>query len=217
MGKHSWINIILIGVIAVGGYFAWQTGRERRALGETYERLSRKTGEFAIEDPTKLYVRALKTAEPFEYAWRVHVPASRYMMLIKEGSGSSSRWSGRYSGEFLARVRIRESDNGKLQVYTSFGNTSTLQSVGEPAVVQLLHNRLDQLVVEQLGSAEIAAIDPDRPAVLLRLALSDELKSEARKSLSKEAQSACIPMLYEFNLIPALSTSKAPPTPPPGV
>jgi hypothetical protein len=58
------------------------------------------------------------------------------------------------------------------------------------------------LRVEQLGSKDIATIDPDGSATLLRLTIPDDLQAEARKTLSPHSQGEFNPTLFTLEIGP---------------
>ncbi len=92
-----------------------------------------------------------------------------------------------------------------MELYEQFGGISTERSFGTEELVELLRGRWDKVKVEQLGAPEVAVIDPDQPAVLLRLTLAEDLVDEARKKLPPEAQQVYIPVLFDLNLGPPAS------------
>ena len=199
--KFRFSDIVLLLVILIGGILAWQTGRERSRLWGSFERLSRKTGDLAVGDPSKVYVQALKTNDPMHFAWRVYTPPD-YKQLLKSNSGNSmSAWSTE-SRDFIARVRFREDDQGRLQVYTRFHGGSSRMSLGDKELAGLVHGRWDKIRVEQLGLGEVATIDPDQPAVFLRLTMPEDMQAEARKKLPTYAQKTHVPNLFELKLDP---------------
>jgi hypothetical protein len=188
-------------MIVAGGIMAWRSGAERSRRQREFNRLSRRTGDLPISDPTRVHVRALETHEPLHFAWRIYLPAN-YPVVLKGNSGSTTSSAQSAAMEFIARVRIREDSAGNLQVYTHFANSSSRGDLGDPALVKFLRGRLEKIVVEQLGAADIVAVDSDQAAVLLRLALPEDLQSEARGALSVDTQKLAIPVLYEWKLGP---------------
>src|SRR6478609_5418149 len=110
------IDLILIAAIAVGGFYAWRSGSERMRLRATQERLARKAGDLALNDPTRAHFLALPTGEPLHFAWRVYFPAGSSITILDRNGGSSSLGIGS-AEQFIARVRIREDDNGQLFLY----------------------------------------------------------------------------------------------------
>ncbi len=88
-----------------------------------------------------------------------------------------------------------------MELYEQFGGMSTQSSFGTTELGEFLRSRWEKVKVEQLGAPEVAVLDPDQPAVLLRLTLATDLLDEARKKLP-EAQQVNIPVLFELNLGP---------------
>jgi hypothetical protein len=68
-----------------------------------------------------------------------------------------------------------------------------------------VHDRWDKLHVERLGAPDLAVLEPNQPAILLRLTLPDDLQAEARQKLQPYAQMRYVPVLFELNLGPNAS------------
>ena len=187
--------------ILVGGVLAWKTGRERGRLWTTFERLSRKTGDLAVGDPSKVYVQALKTGDPMHFAWRVCTCPTTNSYLKSNSGNTMSAWS-TDARDFIARVRFREDEQGRIQVYTQFHGGSSRMSLGDEALARLVHGRWDKIRVEQLGLGEVATIEPDQPAVLLKLTMPDDMQAEARKGLPPYDREKYVPTFFEIGLDP---------------
>jgi hypothetical protein len=198
--KHRVFDWLLLVVALIGGVLAWQTGRERNRLSERHRRLVEMAGELPIADPSKMYIRALDTGELLHFAWRVYLPANYNRALSSSGGSSLSSSTSRRPSEFIARLRFRQDEQGVMEVYNHFANGSTRISIGDQTLADLLRNRWDRVRVEQLGAPEVAVIEPDQSAVLLRLTLPDDMKDEARAKLSPDNQARFLPVLYELNL-----------------
>lgn len=177
------VDLVLVALIVAGGYLAWQASRERRGLRAEYDRLVRAAGELPVTDPTMVYVRALDTGDPMHYAWRVYLPPN-YPYEVRHsgwgGGGESSNSGGSAAQEFIARVRFRPDDQGRLHCYLKFAGGASRGSIGTPEVGTLLRRRWSALHVEALGSSGAAVIDPKKPATLFRLTLPPELQSELK-------------------------------------
>jgi hypothetical protein len=202
--KHKAFDLLLLIVVLGGGVLAWQTGRERSRLEGNYQRLVRKTGDLAIKDASRVYLRSIETGEALHFAWRVYFPRNYKQVLRLSSGGVSTSWSSA-SSEFIARVRFRQDEQGVLQVYTHFSSGSDRMSLGDKTLTELLRDRWDKIKVEQLEEADLAATGPDQSAVLLRLTLLDDLQPEARKKLSPDALRHCLPVLFELDLGPEAS------------
>jgi hypothetical protein len=199
--KPRLLDAVLLLVVLAGAIAAWQTGRERSRLSERYERLVRITGDLPVDDPTKVYIQRLETGKPLDFAWRVHLPPN-FNSAIWSSTGIQSTGWARSASDFLARVRIREEENGLLQIYERFARSSSRSSFGDEALAQLLRGRWGAIRVEQLGAAGPAELKPGQAAVRLRLTLPDELAFEGHKTLDAHAQSQFVPVLFELNLGP---------------
>jgi hypothetical protein len=191
--KLGVFDVVLLAVTIVGGYFAWQTGRERSRLAEKYDRLVQVTGDLPVADASKVYVRALDTGEPMHFAWRVYVPPN-YQQIWKSNHGGSSTSSSSSSSEFITRVRFREGDQGRLDVYTHFSGGSSRSTLADGPFAGLLRDHWGEVRVEQLGAAGLAVLGPDQSAVILRLTLPDDLRDRAPQRF--------IPVLFELDLGP---------------
>jgi hypothetical protein len=197
-------DVLLIGLILLGGILALRTGSERRRLEAEVERLFRASGDLPVGDESRVHVLALKTGEPLHFAWRVYVPPNYKQIITGRGGGGS--WSGSSSSssaqQFTARVRFREDPDGALQVYSRFSGGSSLMSIGDRPLATFLRDRWNRLRVEQLGAAHLETVPVDGSAVLLRLTLPDDMREEFKQKLPTHPQSRYVPVLYELRLGP---------------
>jgi hypothetical protein len=200
------IELLLMLAIAAGAYFAWRTGRERARLQTEYGRIVRAVGDLAVGDPSRVHVAAIATGEPLHFAWRVHVPAGVALDARGLSGGGSTSWGGSSSSsvnaqDLIARVRLRE-EGGRMQVYSQFAGGSSLASAADPELTAFLRGKAGRLRVEQVGQGGVVALEPKRPATLLRLTLPDDLLTEARRALPPEVAGRLAPTLYELVLTP---------------
>ncbi|MFO0892383.1 MAG: hypothetical protein U0790_24990 [Isosphaeraceae bacterium] len=195
------VDAILVCVTLIGAWFAWETGQERSRLERTYARMVAAVGDLPIGDPGKIHLRALETGEPLHFAWRVYFPANSNVRVSSPNGGFfTSSSSG--ATEFLARVRLRENAQGQIDLYTHFSGGSSRSTLFDPKLTKLLHGRWGEIRVEQLGSPDLAVLDPDKPAILLRLILPEDLQAEARKVLDEYDLKRIIPEFYELTIGP---------------
>ncbi len=199
------IDGILLAAALVGVWFAWETARERSRLEQTHARLLAITGDLPIGDPTRVHVRAVETGEPLHFTWRIYIPGNCPVRIRSSNGGFSSAGSNSPE-DFLGRVRFREIPDGQTELYTHFSHGSSRSTQFDPTLTKLLHGRSDEIRVEQLGSQGLAVLDPDKPVVLLRLTLPEDLQAEARKVLPEYEQKRVIPVLYELILGPTNSS-----------
>ncbi len=199
--KHRVLDFILLLAVLIGGVLAWQGGRERGRLSETHRRLAQVTGDLPIADPTKVHVLALETGEPLHFAWRVYFPRNSTLILTDNIGGQATRWS-IDPEEFIARVRIREDGKGGLEIYSHFSGGSSRGGFGTKTLADLLRGRWDEVRVEQLGAGGVAAFDPGRPMVLLKLTLPETMRDEARRELDPFQVERHIPFLLKMQLGP---------------
>ncbi|MDB5351857.1 MAG: hypothetical protein JWN86_3104 [Planctomycetota bacterium] len=194
-------DVLLLLVALVGGVLAWQTGRERGRLGDKYERMARKTGDLVVTDRSRIHVRALKTGDPMHFAWRVYLPANCTLKAKTNLGDSGSSWSSEPQ-EFIARVRFLEDEHGVLNLYTRLSGGSSRMGLGDPKLAELVRGRWGKLLVEQMGATELFAVEPDQPAVLLKLTLPDDMQAEARKALYPNEQARFIPAVFRLEFEP---------------
>jgi len=76
--------------------------------------------------------------------------------------------------------------NGQLQLYYTFLQVSGLRSFGSGKLVEIFKerpNELGKLKVEQLAAKGLEIFDPSEIKTLIKLSLSDELLSEAKRRM----------------------------------
>ena len=171
--RFPWLDTLLSLLIVAGACCVWQSGSERLRLQPEYERFKRLTGELIPQDPAKVYVRALPTDDPLEFAWRVYLPAN-YRLQVHHESGSSSG-SSSDPVNTIARVRLKEID-GTWRVYKKVAYGSSLSSL-PPKVGKFLSEHPEQLQVEQLGRGTTAEFSTSDSFVLLQLTAAAEGRS----------------------------------------
>jgi hypothetical protein len=200
--RHRAFDWFLLGILLIGGGLAWQTSRERGRLEQHYRRLMRKTGKLPITDASKVHVSALNTGELLHFAWRIYLPA-KSKQRWSSPAGMSSTTSSSTRSEFIGRLRFRQDEQGRLELYEQLLGTGGRMTFGDQALAELLRGRWDQVRVEQLGSPKLAVIEPDQPAVFLRLTLPEDLEAEARKKLPPSTVTRYVPILFEWDFGPA--------------
>ncbi len=193
------IEVVLLILLAIGGYQAWSTGQERTRLQAEFDRLVQATGDLPIGDPSKLHIRAIPTGEPLHFAWRIHVPAN-YPLVYQDsagmGGGSPRAMTSAY--DMIARVRIHEVD-GVLQAFKNLTGAGS-SNLGESTLASLIRGRESKILVEQFASQRLETIDLGGTAELIRLTLPPDLQAEGQKSLDPYERSTKIPVLYTFRL-----------------
>jgi hypothetical protein len=196
----SRINLLLISAICVGALFAWHSGQKRNRFQAEYARLAQITGDLPIDDPSRVYLRALPTEEPLHFAWRVYLPPNYRQILKSTSGGSSSSWSSN-AVECIARVRLKENEKGAMQVYARFHGGSSMMTIGDRKITKLLAGRWDSVHVQQLASDGLVSLAPDESAVLLRLTLPQDLQDQLRTS-AKSEQEGEVPIIYDLKFEP---------------
>ena len=113
----SWgIDLGLIALAGVGCYFAIQSTLRKSEhefhLNQLADRLQSNTsGAFEIVDPDRIYVKAIETGKPLEFAWRVYLPTGfkkiAVMEMINGKSGKSVITTLTQPFETIARFKIK--------------------------------------------------------------------------------------------------------------
>ncbi len=177
------LNLSLLIAAVIGGVLAYRVAVKHRGLSAEHRRLEAKVGSLPIEDPTRIHIRALDTDEECSFAWRVYVPAGLGIMW-QHGGGSATSWD-IAARHFIAQLRIRQSENGCLEVFTSQAGGSGKFQLGNQALADLLRDRWSDISVEQLGTEGVVVLEPDTVATLLRLTLPDDLKQQAKRRVGE--------------------------------
>ena len=179
------LNVVLLIAAVIGGVLAYRAARERQQLLAERRRLENKVGSMPIGDPSKVHVRALETGEELHFAWRVYLPPGFSYTWRCGGDTGVSRSRSQIAREFIARVRLREDERGRLFVFSKHASGSSRLGLGDEQLADLLRDRWDEVRVEQLAADDVVVVDADEVATLLRLTLSDDLKREIEQKLDK--------------------------------
>ena len=155
-------NIIDLCILAAILYFGFLVFREQAAivpLDKDIQRISAFLGEFPIADPKKAYIKALPCDRPFEYMWRVYLPADKGLSrkLSYDGGGSTSgpmTPQPNYSRDYVMKVRIGfDSEYGSLQILEGkeFASglttkSSTARLVADPTLTSVYQAALNEVV-----------------------------------------------------------------------
>lgn len=182
--KRSLLDLLLVGLLVVGGVLAWQSGRERRRLETELARLRNLVQELDLVDPTKVHIRAIETNEPLHFAWRVYLPAgisttvkSRFTLSGGSSWGSSTSTN---PSHFIARVRFRKNERGTWELYEKFHNGSSHSTISEPRISELFDKHAAELVAEPLGADQLEVFDSTESRDLLRILLPVKLRDPYR-------------------------------------
>lgn len=180
---HRLLNVSLLIAAVIGAVLAYRVTMKHQELLAEHQRLEAKVGSLPIEDPTKIHLRALDTHDELHFAWRVYVPAGLGIRW-ENGGGSGTSWNSS-ACHFIARVRLRQSEDGCLQVFTKQGGSSSRFQVGSRELADLLREHWSEIQVEQLGTNGTTVVENDEVATLVRLALPDDLKQEAEQKIGQ--------------------------------
>ena len=195
------LQLCLVAIIMVGLVLAWRSGQQRTATRAEYDRLVRLTGDLPLTDPAKIHVLALETGEDLHFAWRIYLPANCHF-VIGHTSGGFSSSSSSDPRQFIARVRVRENAEGRLQIFMKFFSGSGQSGFGSDSLADFLRGRWDKVQVEQLGAGKVVTLKSDEHVLLLRLSLPEDLLTEAATKLDGRRLEAKLPLLYEVHLGP---------------
>jgi hypothetical protein len=194
MARRLLEGLLLI-VTLVGAAYAWQSGQKKSRLTERHRQLALAAVDFPITDTSLIYVRALKTSAPLDFAWHIHLPANCRYDLSK--GGPFRQWSGpdKEPKDYIARIHFFRDNEGVLQEYQCDDNTASEGSASKE-LTSLPASVLDHVRVEQLGKSALAALKPGESRPLLRLTLPEKATNEANPSASDEPSKP----LYEMFL-----------------
>lgn len=199
--KQRVVDGLLLLVIVVGGVLAGRAAWERSRLGAEYRRLAKKTGELPILDASKLYIGALETGEPLHFAWRVYLPP-HYRLELRYTGGSRSSSSHAAAVDSIARVRLREDEQGLWHVYTQFPGGGSRSQLDGPPLAALLRQHWKEIEVQQLGAGGPVALDANQSAQLLRLRLPPHVQETAQTALPEATRERLVPVLFELHVGP---------------
>ena len=178
------LNVVLLIAAVIGGVLAYRASTQRQHLLTERRRLEKMVGLLPVGDLSKVHVRALETGDELHFAWRVYLPAG-FRVRWECGDGSNGGSFSSVPREFIARVRLREDERGRLLVFVKQAGGSSRFGLGDEQVADLLRGRWDEVQVEQLALDDVVVVDADEVATLLRLTPSGDLMREAEQKLDK--------------------------------
>lgn len=188
--------VALLLILLAGATWAVLLGARRGRLEAEYRRLVAKTGGLDLGDPRLVRLRAVPTISPTEFAWQAYLPpgASGYRTsrMTVTGGGTESEVG-------IVRVAIREDQGQRFEVRLRFPRSAGFTTFGDPALVEFLRGRWEELVVEQAGRGGMEEADPARSLTLLRISLPPAMAAEARAKLPS-ASWASTPVLFEVKI-----------------
>ncbi len=158
-----------------------QSAIELSTLRKEVSHLREEAGYFDIKDPTKVYVKALRSLEPMNYRWRIYLPPniswSRRMAVGKipatgfdaPGASVSSSSSGSTNGAKLLEVAIRRNLNGDLQLQFITDSGGISQNIQDKDRRWLDETTSCPVSIHQAGSGGVEEFSADEPIELLRM------------------------------------------------
>jgi hypothetical protein len=183
------LNLFILLSIAVGAYLLVSARAEQHEVRQEYDLLVGKVGLLEITDETKIHIAALKTDDPFEFAWRVYIPKGVALKrTTKSITGGSSTGYPRDSdgSEVVWRTRLRF-NREKLQIFNKYSHGSSLTGSGNKKVVAFLKAHADELRIEHLAEDGPASYDAHQVLTLLKIEIPEHLRDDALKVWKRSA------------------------------
>ncbi len=200
MTRRLTLDAALIAAIAILGYINVSTGLERSRLAAIIAAAPPPPADFRIGDRSRRHVQAIRTLDPHQFAWLVHLPPGTAEARASTGDRIAGGDRIDHS-EMVVRIGFRELPDAGFAIDARYDGHPATSRLGDAALGRLLRGRWDQLVVEQAGRDRPLVADSEAPTTLLRLALPPDLIAEARATLSL-ADWPSFPVLYEFTIGP---------------
>ena len=106
------LNLLLCLAIVIG-LFKWVPQQSKLSrLSSEHQRLTKLYGDLEIDDPRKMYVRAIQTDEEMDFMWRVYVPQG--LNLRNQVEFGQNRHSAATSSKTIAgRVSLANSTSSR--------------------------------------------------------------------------------------------------------
>jgi len=130
------VSAILWATIAILALAMWNAGREAGTLRAELSKLRSQGGHLEIKDPQKFYAVRIPTTDPYQWAWRIHIPQnSKFTFRCYTGQMPDSGLPGDGTwrmmrgtdyggssqgplppGELLLRVHLQDQEDGQWQI-----------------------------------------------------------------------------------------------------
>lgn len=175
--QFSLLSLLLLMVVAGALIGLWISQRETNRLRTENRALREELGSLTIDDPTKLYARALRVNASLKWRWRIYAPQARdYKLNVQTGgirdsgfatgSGSSMTFAVP-QGEFTLEAEVQNVDAGQPVVHVmALGARGT---TGINANVSGYQDWTKGNSSEVSFTTTSTAFDPEKPLELLRL------------------------------------------------
>lgn len=140
-----------------------------RAVTDEFERITLALREFDVRDPNKAYFRAVETANPLRFAWRVYLPKNTWLYNGVEyprrgGGGGGGGAQTEPARQSILRFNV-ESYSTSINTSMSFGsgsstggkqldnepNDSPLRRLADPSVVEIRQLGIGTTIEVELG------------------------------------------------------------------
>lgn len=224
MRRTRWADLLLIAAIVPLAVWAWQTVGERSRLEATLARYESRVGRLDVPDRGKIYLQAVPTGSPTEFAWRAFYPAATSISCRFDSElgllGDLGFGLGGSGKEEFTTIHLRAKAGGGVEVWFSQVGVHPQSTIGDRAISELIRGRWDQLRVERAGVDGVLVVDPKVPLVLIRILLSPEMMAEAEASGSPLAGKLTTPEIFRITLNPPNNLPRPvilqPPPPPAG-
>ena len=178
------LNWLLLTLALVGAAMVIANWPRLRRLESEQRRLEARIGRLEIRDRSQAAIVAIKTDEPYHFAWRIYSPREGSFWLRTGSVGGQSTLSGslHMDREIVVRCRfIFENDSVKHFIRSS-GSSMTAGLFGAGAA-DFLESNWDRMIVTCVGQTGTQIIDPNVVTDLLSVTVPPELVPEAIEKL----------------------------------
>lgn len=169
---ENFVSIALLSVALVGGYLAYYSYQKRAQLESQVSQIEARIGKLDPADPDRIYILALDSPSPFEFAWRICIPSNSNLKVKHSvGQGSStSTYTESTPQEFIARIKISIND-GRLLCKSRFDNRAgTLSGANKGALFEAVQkNSREGLNIKIAGETSVQSIAKTDSFDLLRI------------------------------------------------
>ncbi len=193
-------NLIDTLVLSAIIYLATLTFFERKRLApinQEWVRLKAALGEFEVVDPNKVYVRAIPTNRPLEFAWRIYLPKGfDYYEILTLGKGefpSMRRDSPLLEAkEYVVRANLRQYDQiYSLEVSGAVPKIEVVSESEKLPKVESIRQLLDPQFasITQLGHGQTMEVSVDNKTriELLDIRINSNFASQEEQGIARYA------------------------------
>jgi hypothetical protein len=169
------VDAMLLGLFLLGTTFSIREHFGTRHLETECRRLRELIGDIEVDDPAKVYVKAIRTDQPLEFAWWVYLPNGyrpSYEYILFHGPVCQPpKGPLKNAEQFILRLQIRGDRYG---VQSRFHGGEVLQgSMSFTSARASFEGRAvedpEKLVIRQLGADGKVEFSPDDELLLLEI------------------------------------------------